>query len=61
MYKRQSQGEPSSEEVLRSYAADTALGHIATTDDVAAVVVFLSSAAAASVTGQIVPIDGGLA
>ncbi len=58
---RASQGEPPLEEVLRSYADDTALGRIATPDDVASIVLFLAGAAAASVTGQIIPVDGGLA
>jgi NAD(P)-dependent dehydrogenase (short-subunit alcohol dehydrogenase family) len=57
---RESQGEPARDEVLASYAADTALGRIATVDDVAATALFLAGPAAASVTGQIIPIDGGL-
>lgn len=57
---RESQGEPPRDEVLASYAADTALGRIATVDDVAATAMFLASPASASVTGQIIPIDGGL-
>ena len=57
---RESQGEPPRDEVLAAYAADTALGRIATVGDVAATAIFLASPAAASVTGQIIPIDGGL-
>lgn len=57
---RAGQGEPPLDEVLASYAADTALGCIATVDDVAAAAAFLAGPAAAAVTGQIIPIDGGL-
>ena len=57
---REGQGEPPRDEVLASYAADTALGRIATVDDVAATAIFLASPASTSVTGQIIPIDGGL-
>ena len=56
---RSRQGEPPPDEVLRSYANDTALGRIATVDDVASVAVFLAGPAT-SVTGQIIPVDGGL-
>lgn len=57
---REGQGEPPRQEVLTSYAAETALGRIATVDEVAATAIFLAGPAAASVTGQIIPIDGGL-
>ena len=57
---RESLGEPPLDEVLSSYACDTALGRIASVDDVAAVTTFLASSAAAAVTGQLIPIDGGL-
>lgn len=57
---RADQGEPPLDEALAAYAADTALGRIATIEDVAATAVFLASSGAASVTGQIIPIDGGL-
>ena len=57
---REGLGEPPQNEVLSSYAGDTALGRIATVDDVAAVTTFLAGPAAAAVTGQLIPIDGGL-
>lgn len=38
----------------------TPIGRPATADEVASVVLFLASAAAASVTGAVVPVDGGL-
>lgn len=58
---RSTQGEPPSAEVLRSYAEDTALGRIAKVDDVASIALFLAGPGSASVTGQIIPVDGGLA
>ena len=57
---REGLGEPPLDTVLSSYADDAALGCIATVEDVAAVTVFLAGPGAAAVTGQLIPIDGGL-
>ncbi len=58
--KRAGEGQPPAAEVLDGFADDAALGRIATVDDVAATVVFLAGPAAGAITGQIIPIDGGL-
>ena len=58
--KRAGEGQPPAAEVLEGFANDAALGRIATVEDVAATVVFLASPGSAAITGQIVPIDGGL-
>ncbi len=58
--RRAGQGQPPAAEVLEGFADDAALGQIATVEDVALTVVFLAGPGAGSITGQIVPIDGGL-
>ncbi|QIG42016.1 SDR family oxidoreductase [Nocardioides anomalus] len=45
---------------LEAAAAQTALGRIATTDDVVNALAFLLSDLAAGITGQLLPVDGGL-
>lgn len=45
---------------LEALAASTHLGRIATQDDVAAAALVLASDLSAAITGQIVPVDGGL-
>ena len=57
---RADHGGPPVAEALKQYAAETALGNIATEDDVARCVRFLASDASAGVTGQILPVDAGL-
>lgn len=58
--KRAAEGQPPAAEVLTGFADDAALGRIATVDDVARTVVFLAGADAGGITGQIIPVDGGL-
>jgi len=51
---------PRAEDLLASSLARTPLGRLATPEDVAAAVLFLSGPAAAFVTGHILVVDGGL-
>jgi NAD(P)-dependent dehydrogenase (short-subunit alcohol dehydrogenase family) len=48
-------------DALEAAAAMTALGRIATVEDVARVALFLASELSSGVTGHMVPVDGGLA
>ena len=61
LQKREQQGEPQADEVLAQFAGDTALGRIATEQDVARAAVFLVSELSSGMTGQILPVDAGLA
>jgi NAD(P)-dependent dehydrogenase (short-subunit alcohol dehydrogenase family) len=47
-------------EALRQAASATALGRIATEDDVAAAALFLASDMSAGITGHLLPVDGGI-
>ena len=58
---RAGQGQPAPSTVLQQFAADTALQRIATVDDVARTALFLASDLSAGMTGQILPVDAGLA
>jgi NAD(P)-dependent dehydrogenase (short-subunit alcohol dehydrogenase family) len=58
---RAEQGEPSPDEVLAQFAGDAALGRMATASDVARATVFLASDLSNGMTGQILPVDAGLA
>jgi NAD(P)-dependent dehydrogenase (short-subunit alcohol dehydrogenase family) len=57
---RAAAGQPPPEEMLESYANDTALGRIATEDDVASVALFLAGTQSSAISGRIIPVDGGL-
>ena len=58
---RAKQGEPRADEVLKQFASDAALGRMATEKDVARAAMFLASHLASGMTGQILPVDAGLA
>jgi NAD(P)-dependent dehydrogenase (short-subunit alcohol dehydrogenase family) len=60
MRARAASGGPPVEDALRA-AGDTALGRMATEDDVANTVLFLASELSGGTTGALVPVDGGLA
>ena len=53
-------GGPAAKEALQQYAAQTALGRIASEDDVARAALFLASAQSSGITGQILPVDAGM-
>lgn len=57
---RAREGEPPAAEVLEQFARDTSLGRIATEEDVARTALFLASGLSDGMTGQILPVDGGL-
>lgn len=48
------------EDALDAAAAQTALGRMATVDDVASAALFLSSGLSSGVTGHLLPVDGGI-
>ncbi len=58
--RRAASGGPPQDEALRRHAAETALGRLATEDDVAKAALFLASDLSAGLTGQILPVDAGL-
>lgn len=58
---RHETGGPTPDEALGALARDTALGRIATPDDVANAAHFLVSDASAGVTGVVLPVEAGLA
>ncbi len=58
--RRAQAGGPALNDALAAAAAQTSLGRIATTDDVAGATLFLASDLAGGITGQLLPVDGGL-
>lgn len=58
---RSEQGEPPADRVLEQFAAETALQRMATAGDVARAAVFLASDLSSGITGQLLPVDAGLA
>ncbi|MDO8209027.1 SDR family NAD(P)-dependent oxidoreductase [Conexibacter sp. CPCC 206217] len=60
MTRREAEGGLPVAEALAQAASATALGRIATVDDVAAATLFLASDMAGGVTGHLLPVDGGL-
>jgi 3-oxoacyl-[acyl-carrier protein] reductase len=45
--------------IMKSFAADTPLGRVATPEEVADVIVWLASDRASYITGQTILVDGG--
>ena len=58
---RAGEGGPSPEDALTQFASDTALGRIVTEEDVARAALFLASDLSGGISGQILPVDAGLA
>ena len=58
--KRHAAGGPNPEEAFASLAGDTALGRIATEQDVARAALYLLSDAAVATTGIVLPVEAGL-
>ena len=58
---RAAQADASAKDMLRAMADETALGRLASEDDVARTCLFLASDLASGITGQFVPVDAGLA
>ncbi len=58
---RAGEGGPSPDDALEQFARDTALGRIVTADDVARAALFLASDLSGGISGQILPVDAGLA
>ena len=58
---RAGEGGPSPDDALEQFARDTALGRIVTADDVAQAALFLASDLSGGMSGQLLPVDAGLA
>lgn len=58
--KRSGDGGPSVKEALEQFAAEAALGRMATEEDVARVALFLASDQSGGITGQLLPVDAGV-
>ncbi|EHN10243.1 3-oxoacyl-[acyl-carrier protein] reductase [Patulibacter medicamentivorans] len=59
--QRAAAGGPAPDEALSGLAAGTALGRIATIDDVVDAIEFLGGPRSAAITGHLLPVDGGIA
>lgn len=58
--QRAGDGGPPADDALAALGAESALGRMASEDDVARVALFLASDLSAGITGQILPVDAGL-
>lgn len=58
---RAQNGGPSEHEALAALAADNALARLATADEVAKAALFLASDLASGISGELIPVDAGLA
>ena len=58
---RHAAGGPATDDALSALAAETALGRIASEDDVAGAALYLASDLSAGVTGTVLPVECGLA
>jgi NAD(P)-dependent dehydrogenase (short-subunit alcohol dehydrogenase family) len=58
---RHGTGGPAPDVALKALANETALGRIATEDEVAKVAVFLGTDASSGMTGTILPVEAGIA
>jgi NAD(P)-dependent dehydrogenase (short-subunit alcohol dehydrogenase family) len=58
--RREARGGPPVLEALERAAAETALGRIASVEEVAEAALFLATAASSGVTGHLLPVDAGL-
>lgn len=61
IHSRQATGGPDLQTAIEEMGADTALGRIATTEDVANAALWLASDASAGLTGAVIPVEAGLA
>ena len=61
MSERAHGGGPPLDQALAAAAAITSLGRIATVEEVADTALFLASGLSSGITGQLLPVDGGLA
>ena len=57
---RAAQGGASEEDALHALSAETALGRMATAEEVAKTALFLASDLSSGITGRLFPIDAGL-
>ncbi len=58
--RKRAMSGPSEEDALAALARETALGRLATADEVAKAVLFLASDLASGVSGELLPVDAGL-
>jgi len=61
IHTRAQKDGPPAEKVIALYASETALGRMATTDEVARTALFLASDQSSGITGQLISVDAGLA
>ena len=57
---RAAEGGPSEQDALHALSANTALGRLATVEEVANAALFLASTLSSGITGELLPVDAGL-